>query len=340
MEPGTDGLERGFTPRSGLLVLGALGAAIGTALALWLFVRFDQLEATPWSARLASALGVAVLLHGMAHAINGVRLARLSQGTISWLRGWAIVTVGVFGAATTPARIGGEALKAIELRRRLAWPATVSLLLAERMFDLVVLAAAGALVVAALAGIAGAGDAMLSLMLAVGALLAVALVVASFAWIAKRQGAITAGTGKLASLRATLHEGLRGLAALSLEARALATGLTVVVWALEISGFVAVAWMLSVPINWLGAAILVLGVTLVQALPLLPSGAGTVDAYAVLVAPALGANVGAAYLVWRAAVLSYDLVLGGVVAAVRLLGYRPSVTNEPSHRIQDQSGNQ
>lgn len=329
--------DRATEPRLGLLALGALGAAVGTAVALWWFVRADRVPTPAWSVATLAAVLAVLALHAAAHAANGARMAALSGGAVPWLRGWATVTVGVFGAAATPARIGGEALKAVDLRRVLPWPALLSLLLAERLFDLLVLALGGALVVAALVGVLEV-RAPVALVVATAALAAVAALLWGLSRLARRRNP-RAGSGRVGRSLATLREALAGLAALPRGVVVAATLLTVLVWALEIAGFAAVAAALSVPVRPLHAVVLVLGVTLLQALPLLPSGAGTVDAYAVLLLPTLGAEVGAAYLVWRSSVLAYDLVVGGVAASVRLVGGH-GVAQEARHGVQDQSGDQ
>ncbi len=340
MPAATGGTDCVKALRPGLWLLGAFGAAIGSAAALWWFVRADRLGSVSWSLAVALAAAVALLLHVAAHATNGFRMSLLSGGVLSWSRGWAVVTVGVFGAATTPARVGGEALKALDLRRWLPWPGLVSLLLAERLFDIVVLAVAGALVVVALVGVAGSEQAIGALVAAILVLLVLAGALAALAWRERKREPGRSGSGRILGFMSTLREGLRGLAELPQRVRLTATLLTVLVWGLEISGFLAAAWVLSLPLTPLDGAILVLGVTLVQSLPLLPSGAGTVDAYAALVAPALGAEVGGAYLVWRASVLSYDLVVGGVAAFLRLLGHRMGLAQQSGHGVEDQASNQ
>lgn len=327
------------TPRLGMIALGAVGAAVGTGLALWLFASTDRVQAPAWGPPVLGAVVVAVGLHMAAHAANGARMSILSQGRVPWMRGWLTVTVGVFGAAATPARVGGEALKAMDLRRAFSWPSVLTLLLAERMFDLIVLALGGALTILTITWLFDL-DAPVSLLAATAVLATTAFLFWGLTRMSRwRNDSLPSGSDRIAGLTRTIREGLAGIAALPRSVSAAALLLTVLIWSLELASFVAVARWLSIPIGTLHALVLVLGVTLIQALPLLPSGAGTVEAYVGLLLPSLGAQAGAAYIVWRATVLSYDLVVGGVTAAIRLMG-RHGVAQQACHSIQDQPGDQ
>ncbi len=344
----------GGRPRRSPLVLGAAAAAAGTAAVLAWFVRSGRLEAVPWSPSVPLAVAVALLAHVAGHAVVGARMALLSRGALSWRRGWVTLTVGVFGAAATPARLGGEALKALMLRRTLPASNLTTLLVAERLFDLLVLAAAGLLVVAGTVQAVGVERTPVALPVAVVGLglLAVAVWASSRFLRGQEVDPGTPGTSGPRWLR-PLRDGLAALSDLPRPVVVGAAALTALAWSLAVLGFLASARVLGVPVGVADAAMLVLGVTLLQALPLLPSGVGTVDAYAVLVLPALGVEAGAAYVAWRSTVLGYDLVVGGALAAERLAagnasrstagrrgGARGSVAQKPRHGVQDEAGDQ
>jgi len=176
--------------------------AVGIALALLWWAHSRHLELLPTLRRVGwQAIALALVLHFAAHIAWAARLWVVGRGTgrgVSFPVAFRLITAGVFGAAVTPGRAGGEGLRYILLRRYHPEPDhAMRFLVADRTLDLCFFVAAGIPAAIALPSLLG-GDTAYRAFALVGvavlaALLAVLILLVANPAALRRLGAPLAG---------------------------------------------------------------------------------------------------------------------------------------------------
>jgi uncharacterized protein (TIRG00374 family) len=332
---GVPGLARGR--KLALFLLGSVLLAAGIAIAMlwWAHVRHLELvptlRAVGWAA-IAAALG----LHLASQLVWALRLWVVGRGTgsgISFGFAFRLVTAGVFGAAVTPGRAGGEGLRYYLLRRRHPDPDhAMRFLVADRTLDLAFFLLAGIPAAIVLPTLLGGDFVYRAFALAGVGLVAVALVlllllVADVAWVraALRPLAGLAarlmpslGPRLLVSLDLGLRHTREGLALLLRERRlhlAVAALLTLGTWVLEFM----VLWVLlrafGFPVGLLAVLLGAVVLNLVTAAAATPGSAGVAELAALAIYQGMAPGLSPIFVVlWRLVTYGYDLGVGGLVA--------------------------
>jgi glycosyltransferase 2 family protein len=284
------------------------------------------------------ALAAALGLHLLMQLAWGLRIHVLGGGLgakVSLARAWALVCSGLFAAAVTPGRVGGEPWRIAMLVRGGASGAAASrTILADRAVDMLFFLTLGVIAVAVLP--AYFGDVGNVRALGVVALLGLAALVTGFTFLLVRPRAMSrllAGVagwpdrvrGRPAADRAPrieafFREVTEGLALLMrrqplrLAAGAVLSG---VLWTCELS----ILWVVlqgfgfepSYGATYLAGVLIVM----VASVPALPGGTGVAEVAALALLTPLAPGLSPAFLVaWRGMTYYVDLLLGGIVAGV------------------------
>jgi uncharacterized protein (TIRG00374 family) len=346
-EPG-----RGFDARRLSIFLAVallLAGGIAVGIILWARERglgFDTtVQAIGWQALLG-----ALALHLGAHLAWAGRLWMVSHGTgrgISYGFAFRLVTAGVFGAAVTPGRAGGEGIRYLLLRRHHPEPDhAMRFLVADRTLDLGFFILAGipaAIVLPVLLGsefayraVALVGVAVLAVLLGVlillvtdpGGLRRVGLPLAR----RLRRRFPRVGPRIVRAIDHGLDHTRDGLRLLLRERKLYLAGagiLTLLYWGLEflvlwvlIDAFVAEPPALMTVL--LGAVVL----NLITAAAITPGASGIAELAALAIYQGMAPGLSPLFVVlWRIVTYGYDLAVGGAVAfreGMLTLGRRPS----------------
>ena len=286
-------------------------------------------------------LPLALSLHVAAHLFWAARYASIAQAAgipLGAPQAWRIVTAGVFGGAVTPGKIGGEGLKlALLLRRGVPTARAGRILLVDRAADLVFFLLMGLVAAALLPPLFGAdataarafalvGTAFLGLFLLV--------LIAVFAWPAPTARVL--GTlarpvlrrlrrpdaeGRIQEVVADVRDGVVDLAGRRPGLMIGAALLTAANWIVEYG----VLWTLLLAFGhdvpyWM---VFFVGIvlTLVSNIPITPGGSGVAELAALALLTPLAPGLTPLFVVaWRGATYFYDLIAGGVMAALMLPG--------------------
>jgi uncharacterized protein (TIRG00374 family) len=317
----------------GLSLLLAAGISVG--LVWWAHSRhlelLPTLRAVGWQ-----AIALALLLHLGAHLAWSGRLTLVGHGTGDGIRfGFAfrLVTAGVFGAAITPGRTGGEGLRFLLLRRHHPEPDhALRFLLADRTLDLCFFVAAGIPASIVLPRLVGADQAyravgLIGVAVFAAVLGVLVLLVVNPAALRRLGAPLERPVRRLMprrgpSVARAVERGLAhtrdGLRILLTERRSHLAGaavLTVAYWLLE---FLVLAVLLRafgahVPLLavLLGAVVL----NLVTAAAITPGASGIAELTALAIYQGMAPGLSPLFVVlWRLVTYGYDLAIGGLVA--------------------------
>ncbi|MHB1262574.1 MAG: flippase-like domain-containing protein [Thermoplasmatota archaeon] len=341
----------GFGARRLVIFLAiSLLLAVGIAIGIILWAResgfgFDtMLGAVGWK-----VLATAVALHLGAHMAWAARLWTVSHGTgrgITYTFAFRLVTAGVFGAAVTPGRAGGEGLRYMLLRRHHPEPDhAMRFLVADRTLDFCFFILAGIPAAIALPILLG-GDVAYRAAAVVGVIVLTALfavlvllitdpgglrrIGAPLArWLRRRMP--KAGERVVHAIDRGLDHTRDGLRLLLTERKLYLAGaaiLTVTYWTLEF----LVLWVLLGAFGFhpgvlavlLGAVVL----NLVTAAAATPGASGIAELAALAIYQGMAPGLSPLFVVlWRMVTYGYDLAVGGAVAfreGMLTLGRRPS----------------
>ncbi len=321
------------------LVPWAVGASLATlaAVTLWYQLRrgadvVDEIRAVAaWTA--PAVLG----LHLLMQAFWGLRIWTLGGGLgarVRYPRAVGLVTSGLFAAAVTPGRVGGEPWRiALLVRGGASGAAASRTILADRAVDILFFLAAGGTAVSVLPAVFGRdtgnlrGLGILAVAGLTAILLAVALVLSRPRLMARALSGLASVPARLRGrspkdraprIEAFFREVTQGLALLARQKpHRLAAGalLSVALWSCELS----IPWVVlrgfGFDVPYLAAYLAAVLVVMMASVPLLPGGAGVAEVAALTLLTPLAPGLTAAFLlVWRGLTYYVDLVLGGVVA--------------------------
>lgn len=312
-----------------------LAIAISVGLVWW--AHSEGLELLPTLEQVGwQAIAWALLLHVGAHLAWAARLAVVGHGTgngISFGFAFRLVTAGVFGAAVTPGRAGGEGLRFLLLRRHHPEPDhAMRFLVADRTLDLCFFVAAGIPAAFALPLLLG-GDLAYRAFAFVGvAVLAVLLGVLVLLVVdpraVRRLGAPLArpvrrwmphlGPRLVAAAERGLVHTRDGLRLLLTERRlhlAAAVALTFATWVLEF----LVLWVLlrafDFDVGVLEVLLAAVVLNLVTAAAATPGSSGVAELAALAIYQGMAPGLSPLFVVlWRLVTYGYDLAVGGLVA--------------------------
>lgn len=283
----------------------------------------------------------ALAMHVGAHLAWAARLSLLStvlKQPVPARPAWSTITSGVFGGALSPGRIGGEAVKLAILMRRGQRAAVASrLLLADRAFDLLFFIVLGGVAIILLPPVFGAEGAAARTLAVLGTAVLLAFMVTVAAALAFPR-ATTRAMGPLLRLAARigrrdpdslpvravafLEEVRSGLLAVATRRPAAAFAallLTCLNWVVEYGAIwvLLIAFGFPVPYVYVFAVGGVL--TLVSNIPVTPGGSGVAEAAGLALLLPLAPGVSPLVVVaWRGVTYYYDVIAGGLVAAVTL----------------------
>ncbi|MFA5943460.1 MAG: flippase-like domain-containing protein [Candidatus Thermoplasmatota archaeon] len=294
-------------------------------------------------------LAAAVALHLGAHMAWAARLWTVSHGTgrgITYSFAFRLVTAGVFGAAITPGRAGGEGLRYLMLRRHHPEPDhAMRFLVADRTLDLCFFILAGIPAAIALPILLG-GDVAYRAAAIVGVvvltvLFGILILLISDPGGLRRLGAPLArwlcrrmpkaGPRIVLAIDRGLDHTRDGLRLLLRERKLYLAGsavLTVTYWTLEF----LVLWVLLGAFGFhpgvlavlLGAVVL----NLVTAAAATPGASGIAELAALAIYQGMAPGLSPLFVVlWRLVTYGYDLAVGGAVAfreGLLTFGRRPS----------------
>jgi uncharacterized protein (TIRG00374 family) len=317
----------------GLSVL--LAGGITAGLLWWAHAQglelLPTLRAVGWQ-----AIAWALALHFLAHVAWAARLAVVGHGTgqgIGFGFAFRLVTAGVFGAAVTPGRAGGEGLRFLLLRRHHPEPDhAMRFLVADRTLDLCFFVAAGIPAAIALPLLLG-GDLAYRAFAFVGvavlaALLAVLILLVINPGAVRRLGAPLArpvrrwmphrGPRVVAAVERGLVHTRDGLRLLLTERRlhlAAAVGLTFATWILEF----LVLWVLldafGFNVGVLAVLLAAVVLNLVTAAAATPGSSGVAELAALAIYQGMAPGLSPLFVVlWRLVTYGYDLSVGGLFA--------------------------
>ena len=295
------------------------------------------------------ALALALGLHLLMQLTWGARIHVLGGGLgapVTLGRAWALVTSGLFAAAVTPGRVGGEPWRIAMLVRGGATGAAASrTILADRAVDMLFFLTLGVLAVAILPRYFGEVGSVrvLGLIAVLGLTLMVALAVV----LLIRPRPVARALGALASIPDRLRGRAPRQRAPAIEAffREVTGGLALLMrrepmrlfFSAVLSGLL---WTCELSILWIvltgfgfdppyGPTYLAgVMIVMVASVPALPGGTGVAEVAALALLTPLAPGLTPAFLVaWRGMTYYVDLAVGGVVAGVvaRRKGPRPSV---------------
>lgn len=320
------------------LVPWAVGLSVATLVALSVYYQsrrgadvlaeLQRLE--PWT--VPAAIG----LHLLMQACWGLRIRVLGEALgarVSYPRAVALVTSGLFAAATTPGRVGGEPWRIAMLVRGGATGAAASrTILADRAVDMLFFLSLGTIAVLALPVLFGeTGNVQgLGAVAVIGLTLMVALVVV----ILVRPRAMSLASSAVANwprrlrgrprndhapaIEAFFREitgGLRALVRKRPLTLAAAAVLSVALWTCELSILWVVLQGFGFHAPYQSVYLAGILVVMIASVPALPGGTGLAEVAALtLLTPLAPALTPAFLVVWRGLTYYVDLSLGGVVA--------------------------
>lgn len=284
------------------------------------------------------ALAAALALHLMMQLAWGLRIHVLGGGLgakVGLGRAWALVCSGLFAAAVTPGRVGGEPWRIAMLVRGGASGAAASrTILADRAVDMLFFLTLGIVAVAVLPSFFG--DVGNVRVLGVVAILGLATLVTAFTLLLVKPRAMSRLLAAVAGvpdrvrgrpavdraprIEAFFREVTEGLATLMRrEPLRLAASavLSAVLWTCELS----ILWVVLQGFGFdppYGAAYLAgVLIVMVASVPALPGGTGVAEVAALALLTPLAPGLSPAFLVaWRGMTYYVDLTLGGLVAGV------------------------
>lgn len=334
------------------LVPWAVGLSVATLVALSVYYQSRRGSDIVSELRALQAwtIPTAVGLHLLMQAVWGLRIKVLGAGLgapVPFPRAVALVTSGLFAAAVTPGRIGGEPWRIAMLVRGGASGAAASrTILADRAVDMLFFLGLGTIAVLALPILFGdTGNVQTLGMLAVVGL---AGMVALVVLILVRPRPMAVACSAVANLPARLRRrtprdrvpaiegffrdvtgGLRQLVRDRPSALAAAAVLSVALWTCELS----ILWVVLRGFGFTAPyeAVYLAGilVVMIASVPALPGGTGLAEVAALTLLTPLAPGLTPAFLVvWRGLTYYVDLCLGGLVAG--FVVRRPSVPPRPS----------
>lgn len=290
---------------------------------------------------LAAALGLHVLMQ-IAWAARIFVLGRSLGAPVRLPRALALVTSGLFAAAVTPGRVGGEPWRIAMLVRGGASGASASrTIVADRAVDMLFFLALGAAALALLPTFFGkeVGDVRVLGLVALLGLLALATTIGFILARPARMAALLGGAAGLGdrllcrprkprapAIAAFFHQVTDGLAdLLRRRPRTLLAGavLSFILWTCELS----ILWVVLQGFGYTppyGAAYLAgVLIVMVASVPALPGGTGVAELAALALLTPLAPGLTPAFLIaWRGMTYYMDLLAGGLVAG--WVGRRPT----------------
>lgn len=282
------------------------------------------------------ALAAALGLHLLMQLAWGLRIKVLGGGLgakVALPRAVALVTSGLFAAAVTPGRVGGEPWRIAMLVRGGASGAAASrTILADRAVDMLFFLALGVVAVVLLPSYFG--DVGNVRVLGLVAVLGLSLLVAFFVVLLTRPRPVSFALGAIAGLPDRLRRRPRRDRAPRIEAffREVTGGLALLLRReplrlLAGAGLSGLLWTCELSILWVvllgfgfeppyGATYLAgVMVVMVASVPALPGGTGVAEVAALALLTPLAPGLTPAFLVaWRGMTYYVDLALGGLVA--------------------------
>lgn len=284
------------------------------------------------------ALAAALGLHLLMQLVWGARIHVLGGGLgapVGLPRAWALVTSGLFAAAVTPGRVGGEPWRIAMLVRGGATGAAASrTILADRAVDMVFFVTLGLLAVIILPSYFG--DVGQVRVLGLVAVLGLSLLIALFVVVLVRPRPVSRFLAWFAGLpdrvrdrprrdrapaiEAFFREVTEGLAHLArrqplrLVASTVLSGL---LWSCELTVLWVVLQGFGFDPPYAATYLAAVMVVMVASVPALPGGTGVAEVAALALLTPLAPGLTPAFLVaWRGMTYYVDLALGGVVAGV------------------------
>lgn len=335
------------------LVPWAVGLSVGTLVLLSVY--YQSRHGADVMAELSSlatwTVPAVVGLHLLMQMCWGLRIKLLGEGLgapVRYRRAVGLVASGLFAAAVTPGRVGGEPWRIAMLVRGGASAAAASrTILADRATDMLFFLLLGGLATAALPFLFGdAGDVQALGFLAFAGLAAIvavlvlalvrprplarflALMARAFGRLAKR-----AKKDRAPAIEAFFREVTAGLRQLVREkplVLASAALLSVALWSCELSILWVVLRGFGFEAPYIAVYMAGVLVVMIASVPALPGGTGLAEVAALTLLTPLAPGVTPAFLVvWRGLTYYVDLTLGGFVAGA-LVKRRPSARSAPT----------
>lgn len=297
-------------PRPGLQSIGWIVSALLVGAVVWWALRQPAPE-LPTAPSDLSALAAAVALYGAVTLVRGERWRLLledSDATVGRRDAYCLTVVGYAGNNVLPAR-GGDVMRVVlgAAQASTSRRTVVGTLVAERLLDVVVLAAIFVVLALSIAGGAGLPSGRtLTVLLAAGA---VGLLIAAAAVaVLVRRGAWQRVKAFLVPMAASTRN-LRGA-----HGRRM-LGLTLVIWAIEAGVWGSVGASVNLGMGPFEALYLVSLASMFSLIPSGPGYAGTQDAAALIGVRAIGGSSAAAltYLILVRFVLLVPITLAGLL---------------------------
>lgn len=338
------------------LVPWAVGFSVATLVGLSVYYQAERggdVLAELRKVRL-EALAAALALHLLMQMAWGLRIQVLGGGLgapVPFGRAWALVTSGLFAAAVTPGRVGGEPWRiAMLVRGGASGAAAGRTILADRAVDMLFFLTLGLVAVLALPSFFGS-DVDDIRVLGLLAVLGLTVLVVLFTLVLVRPRPVSRVLASLAGLPDRLRGRERRDRAPTIEAffREVTEGLSILlhkeplrlVAGAALSG---ILWSCELSILWVvlqgfgfdtpfGATYLAgVMIVMVASVPALPGGTGLAEVAALALLTPLAPGLTPAFLVaWRGMTYYVDLTLGGAVAGwvARKRPATPSVPTSP-----------
>jgi uncharacterized protein (TIRG00374 family) len=282
------------------------------------------------------ALPAALGLHLAMQSFWALRLRTLGAGLgapVTFAQAHGLVTSGLFAAAVTPGRIGGEPWRIAMLVRRGASGAAASrTILADRAVDMVYFLLLGVVAVALLPAYFGeTGNVRALGVVAVAGLVAImALVTLILVRPAPMSRFLSWGAdlprrllgraprdraGAIQAFFAEVTSGLRDLVHRSPGRLWVAALCSVLLWTCELSVIWVVLQGFGFDVPYMGVYLAGIVVVMVASVPALPGGTGLAELAALVLLTPLADGLTPAFLVvWRGMTYYMDLLLGGLLA--------------------------
>ncbi|MEA3137342.1 MAG: glycosyltransferase 2 family protein [Thermoplasmata archaeon] len=321
------------------LVPWAVGLSLATLilLSVWFQARRGGDVLAELSRVQPSALAAALGLHILMQVAWATRIYVLGRGLgarVSLPRALTLVTAGLFAAAVTPGRVGGEPWRIAMLVRGGASGAAASrTIVADRAVDMLFFLALGAIAIALLPSFFGSdvGDVRILGLVALLGLLGIAVAIG---FILVRPAKMALALGRLAGLgdrllrrprkertpaiAAFFHEVTGGIGEL-LRRRpsAILAGavLSFVLWTCELSILWVVLKGFGFDPPYFAAYLAGVLIVMVASVPALPGGTGVAEVAALALLTPLAPGLTPAFLVaWRGMTYYVDLLAGGLTA--------------------------
>lgn len=322
------------------LVPWAVGLSIGTLVVLSVYYQSRRGADVLAELRTVEAWTVpaAIGLHLLMQLFWGLRIRVLGGGlgaTVSYPRAVSLVTSGLFAAAVTPGRVGGEPWRIAMLVRGGASGAAASrTILADRAVDMLFFLVLGLIAVAALPALFGDTGNVRGLgLVAVAGLSAMILVIGLllarpgpmsrlFASIANVPARLRRkpGTDRAPAIQAFFHDvtsGLVHLARTSPWRLGVGAAMSLALWSCELSILWVVLTGFGFDVSYQAVYLAGVLVVMIASVPALPGGTGLAELAALTLLTPLAPGLTPAFLVvWRGLTYYVDLLLGGVVAGI------------------------